>query len=100
MRRPPTSKNQSRALAVSGVFLAFAALAAFGAEKTEKKTENVEITGLEPAQTANVRAHLDLDEEACDAPAWRIEQEYAASSEKIRTALEALGYYEPRIDQS
>jgi translocation and assembly module TamA len=77
---------------------------AFGADKTEKKpekkTENVEITGLDPAQTANVRAHLDLDEEACDAPEWRVEQEYRASPEKIRTALEALGYYEPRIDPS
>jgi translocation and assembly module TamA len=76
--------------------LALAAALAFGAEKVE----NVEITGLDPAQAANVRAHLDLDEEACDAPEWRVEQEYQASAEKIRTALEALGYYEPRIDPS
>ena len=65
-----------------------------------EKAENVEIAGLDPAQAANVRAHLELDEEACDAPEWRVEQEYAASPAKIRTALEALGYYEPRIDQS
>jgi translocation and assembly module TamA len=81
---------------------------AFGADKTEKasekkpekKTENVEITGLDAAQAANVRAHLDLDEEACDAPEWRVEQEYQASADKIRTALEALGYYEPKIEQT
>jgi translocation and assembly module TamA len=98
----------SRALAWPCVLLALVATLAFGADKTdkktekkpEKKTENVEITGLDPAQTANVRAHLDLDEEACDAPDWRVEQEYQASPEKIRTALEALGYYEPKIDQS
>ena len=90
------SRDKSCALAVPGVLLAFAAALAFGAEKTE----NVEISGLDPAQTANVRAHLDLDEEACDAPEWRVEQEYQASLEKIRTALEALGYYEPRIEPS
>lgn len=92
--------SKSRALALPCALLACAPAVAFGAEKTEKKSENVEITGLDPAQTANVRAHLELDEEACDAPAWRVEQEYQASPEKIRTALEALGYYEPRIDQS
>ena len=92
MRRPPTSSGQELALAVPGALLAFAAALAFGAERTE----NVEISGLDPAQTANVRAHLDLDEEACDAPEWRVEQEYQASLEKIRTALEALGYYEPQ----
>jgi len=104
MRRPPTSRNKSRALALPCAVLALAAGLASGAESTEKKpekkTENVEITGLDPAQIANVRAHLDLDEEACDAPDWRVEQEYRASPDKIRTALEALGYYEPRIDPS
>jgi translocation and assembly module TamA len=108
MRRSPTTKNKSRALALPCALLALVATLAFGAEKTEKttekkpekKTENVEITGLDAAQTANVRAHLDLDEEACDAPDWRVEQEYKAAPEKIRTALEALGYYEPRIDPS
>ena len=96
MRRPPTSNDKSRKLVLPGAMLAFAAALAFGAERTE----NVEITGLDPAQTANVRAHLDLDEEACDAPEWRVEQEYQASLEKIRTALEAVGYYEPRIEPS
>ena len=104
MRRPPTSRNKSRALALPCAVLALVAGLASGAESTEKKpekkTENVEITGLDPAQIANVRAHLDLDEEACDAPDWRVEQEYRASPDKIRTALEALGYYEPRIDPS
>jgi translocation and assembly module TamA len=90
----------SRALALPCALLALFATLAFGADKAEKKTENVEITGLDPAQTLNARAHLDLDEEACDAPEWRVEQEYQASPEKIRTSLEALGYYEPKIDPS
>jgi len=98
------SRSKSRALALSCALLALAPALGLAAENTEKKaekkTENVEITGLDPAQAANVRAHLDLDEEACDAPEWRVEQEYQSSPEKIRTALEALGYYEPRIDQS
>ena len=96
MRRSTSSNNKSRELALPGALLALAAALAFGAEKPE----NVEIAGLDPAQTVNARAHLELDEEACDAPEWRVEQEYNASPEKIRTALEALGYYEPRIEQS
>ena len=98
------SRSKSRALALSCAVLALAPALGLAADKPEKKpekkTENVEIAGLDPAQAANVRAHLDLDEEACDAPEWRVEQEYQSSPEKIRTALEALGYYEPRIDQS
>jgi translocation and assembly module TamA len=61
---------------------------------------DVELTGLDPAQTANVRAYLDLVNEPCDAPDWRVEQQYDAAPAKIRSALEALGYYEPKIQSS
>ena len=57
----------------------------------------VELTGLDDAQSANVLAYLDFDEEPCDAPAWRVEQQYQAAPARIRDALQALGYYEPRI---
>ncbi len=58
----------------------------------------VVLTGLDEAQSANVLAYLDLDEEPCDAPAWRVEQQYQAARPRIRDALQAFGYYEPRID--
>jgi len=55
------------------------------------------LTGLDAAQSANVLAYLDFDEESCDAPGWRVEQQYQAAPARIRDALQALGYYEPRI---
>jgi translocation and assembly module TamA len=61
---------------------------------------DVELTGLDGAQSANVRAYLDLDREACDAPDWRVQQQYQTAPARVRTALEALGYYEPTIEPS
>jgi translocation and assembly module TamA len=58
----------------------------------------VVLMGLDAAQSANVLAYLEVDDEPCDAPAWRVEQLNQASPARIRDALQALGYYEPRID--
>jgi translocation and assembly module TamA len=57
----------------------------------------VVLDGLDDAQRANVLAYLDFDEEPCDAPAWRVEQQYQAAPGRIRDALKALGYYEPQV---
>ena len=45
----------------------------------------------------NVLAYLELDTEPCDAPRWRVEQEYRGAAGRIREALQAFGYYEPGI---
>ncbi len=58
----------------------------------------VEISGVEGDVAANVLAYLTLDEEPCDAPAERVEQQRATAPARIRQALEAYGYYEPRIE--
>jgi translocation and assembly module TamA len=57
----------------------------------------VELTGVEGPIAANVLAYLDLDDEPCDAPSWRVEQLYRGAPERIRDALQAYGYYEPTI---
>jgi translocation and assembly module TamA len=57
----------------------------------------VEVLGLDAPLTANVLAYLDLDEEPCDAPRWRIEQLERNAPTRIRDALQAFGYYEPTI---
>jgi translocation and assembly module TamA len=88
-RRPPS------ALARRGAALALAAALGVGAARAD-----VELSGLDPAQSANVRAYLDFVNEPCDAPAWRVEQQYDGAPAKIRSALEALGYYEPKIAAS
>jgi translocation and assembly module TamA len=58
---------------------------------------HVEIAGVDGALAANVLAYLDLDDEPCDAPRWRVEQQYRAAPARIREALQAFGYYEPGI---
>jgi translocation and assembly module TamA len=71
---------------------AAAALAVTGAAGAD-----VEILGIEDPLAANVRAYLDLDEEPCDAPRWRVEQQYRGAPARIRDSLQAFGYYEPSI---
>jgi translocation and assembly module TamA len=60
----------------------------------------VEIAGVDGDVAANVLAYLALDEEPCDAEAGRVEQQRIAAPERVRRALEAYGYYEPRIESS
>jgi translocation and assembly module TamA len=74
---------------------AFLLGALLGAEPARAE---VLLTGLDDAQSANVLAYIEFDDEPCDAPAWRVEQQFQASPARIRDALQALGYYEPRIE--
>ena len=53
--------------------------------------------GIEGPIAANVLAYLDLDDEPCDAPQWRVEQLYRRAPERIREALQVFGYYAPTI---
>jgi translocation and assembly module TamA len=57
----------------------------------------VEVVGVDGVLAANVLAYLDLDEEPCDAPRWRIEQQLRRTPLRVRDALQALGYYEPTV---
>ena len=75
---------------------AWVALAAFALAAPARAL--VEIRGVEGALAANVLAYLTVDQEPCEADPARIEQERAASPARIRQALEAFGYYEPRIE--
>jgi translocation and assembly module TamA len=92
-KEPTTLRTRGRRLA----WLALPLAAALGVRAARA---DVELTGLDAAQSANVRAYLDLVNEPCDAPAWRVEQQYGAAAARIRSALEALGYYEPKIVSS
>lgn len=58
---------------------------------------DVQLVGVDGALAANVLAYLTLDQEPCDAPAWRIEQQYVAAPGRIKSALEALGYYATNV---
>jgi len=59
----------------------------------------VTITGVEPQILDNILAYLRLDNEACDAPAWRLRRLFIEAEDEIREALEVVGYYNAEIDK-
>ena len=58
---------------------------------------DVQIEGLGAALLENAIAHLTLDDEACEAPTWRVQERFADAANQIRTSLEALGYYDATV---
>jgi translocation and assembly module TamA len=73
--------------------LFFVAMAAAGTAAAD-----VALEGVEGPIAENVLAHLSLDEEPCDAPRWRVEQQQQMAPARIREALQAFGYYSPQIE--
>jgi translocation and assembly module TamA len=57
----------------------------------------VEIDGVRGALRDNVFAHLALDDAPCDAPSWRVQRLRRQADGQVRKALEAFGFYNPRI---
>ena len=55
----------------------------------------VRVIGVDEPVADNVRAHLSLASEACDAPRWRIDALAERAEDESRPALRALGYYRP-----
>ena len=58
----------------------------------------VVIEGAEAQIRDNILAYLRLDDEACDAPAWRVRRLFADADSEIREALEVVGYYNAGIE--
>ena len=58
---------------------------------------DVELVGVEGPLAANVLAYLDLDEEPCEAPRWRVEQLHGRAPTRIRESLQAFGHYEATV---
>ena len=60
------------------------------------RTVDVTVEGVEGPLASNVRAHLSLANEACDAPRWRVERLVERAADEVHEGLRALGYYEPK----
>jgi translocation and assembly module TamA len=60
---------------------------------------DVVMDGLDAGLRDNVLAYLRLDDEACDAPRWRVRRLFVESETEIREALEVVGYYSVVIDK-
>ncbi|NKE73225.1 autotransporter assembly complex protein TamA [Candidatus Manganitrophus noduliformans] len=67
--------------------------AAWGEEKI-----TVEIEGVEGALLENVQAYLSLEEPPSPLTESTLRRFYRQAPEEIHQALQALGYYQPRID--
>jgi len=59
----------------------------------------VSIDGVDAKFSDNILAYLRLDDEACDAPDWRVRRLFADSEAEIREAFEVMGYYDVEIDK-
>jgi len=74
------------------LFVAFVSLA-----MANNVRADVVLSGMEADQEANARAMMPLASASCDAARWRIERLFRDADKNVRTALEALGYYEITI---
>lgn len=63
----------------------------------DKPGPEIVIEGVDGALEDNVRAHLALTQEPCDAPMWRVRQRFARAERDIESALRAFGYYHPEV---
>jgi translocation and assembly module TamA len=87
--------RRSKHLTATGVLLALLACGS-----VEVVRADVQVSGLDGRLERNVRAFLSLASAGCDSGRLRIERLYKDSGKEIRSALQALGYYEPTIDAS
>ncbi|UTA48470.1 autotransporter assembly complex protein TamA [Simiduia sp. 21SJ11W-1] len=58
------------------------------------------VQGVEGELADNIRAHISLTEEACDAPRWRLVQRRKEVPQQAKVALNAYGYYQPALKAS
>jgi translocation and assembly module TamA len=57
----------------------------------------VEIEGVEKALADNLRAHLSVAAETCDAPRWRMERQVRRVEKEAGKAMRAFGFYESTL---
>ena len=60
---------------------------------------DVLISGVDSKTRNNILAYLQLDEETCDSPEWRIRRLFSDAETEIREALEVVGYYNVDIEK-
>ncbi len=59
----------------------------------------IEAPGAESALLDNLRAHLSLAGEGCDAPRWRVRRLFGRADQEFETALRAFGYYRATVEK-
>ena len=78
-------------------YLLFAMILWGGLQTALAATGKVSIEGVNGEMRKSIAAWLSLDDEPCDAPAWRLTSRVDEATEEIRKAMQAFGYYAPQI---
>ncbi|MEM7282761.1 MAG: autotransporter assembly complex family protein [Pseudomonadota bacterium] len=67
---------------------------------TSELRADLQIDGVEGKLRDNIRLHLGLARESCDAPTWRVRQRFQQVEDQVAKALEGFGYYTPTVEKS
>ncbi|WP_125931852.1 autotransporter assembly complex protein TamA [Thiosocius teredinicola] len=59
----------------------------------------IEAPGADKTLQENLRTRLELADEPCDAPGWRVRRLFSAVEEDLQPGLHAFGYYRATIDK-
>ncbi|HFD81249.1 MAG TPA: outer membrane protein assembly factor [Gammaproteobacteria bacterium] len=81
-----------------GCCLLLAALCLVSVTFAAERHGKVLIEGVDSELRKNVLGWLSLDDEPCDAPAWRLQARLQKADREIGEALQAFGYYHPAIE--
>jgi len=55
------------------------------------------VTGVDGVLLDNVLAHLQIDDETCAAPSWRVRRLYREADNDVEAALQAYGFYSAQV---
>lgn len=61
--------------------------------------ERLTVSGVTAEQEANVRAFVELANESCTAPRWRVQRRFNNADDQVQAALEAYGFYSATIQK-
>lgn len=86
-----------KSLTVTAMWLALACLLFMAGVRDVQA--GVTIDGVGDKARDNILAYLQLDDEACDAPVWRVRRLFKEAESEIREALEVVGYYHAKIEK-
>lgn len=87
--------NSRRPLAALALLVAAAVPAGYAAAERPQ----IVITGVDGEVRDNVLAHLQIDDESCEAPSWRVRRLYLSADRQAQEAMQAFGYYDARIEK-
>lgn len=60
----------------------------------------IRIDGVSGDALKNIKSHISLEREPCDAPEWKVRRLFSKAKDEIGTALEVYGFYGPTVTKT